>query len=232
VADPKTYTEDEYNAMIAERDALKANRDEILKEAKRSKDALKNYEGVDPERFRQLVAAAEEAERQKATAEGDFKVLEKQLIERHTKELDGRDGKIGKLTKALEKRLREDELRKALNGKVDPDMTELIVEHGSKFVKVRETDDDFEHYITDERGNQQFSDGMATPMTMESFVDQTLKTKFPKAFLGTGSSGGGATKSHAGGGAPGVLPAGDNMGMSILQNLDKVRKGEIAVPVT
>jgi hypothetical protein len=104
VTEPKTYTEDEYNALVAEREALKANRDEILTEAKKAKKALDGYAGVDPKKYQELVAAAEEAERKKATAEGDFKALEKQLIERHQAELGDRDKRISKFQSALEKR--------------------------------------------------------------------------------------------------------------------------------
>lgn len=200
--DKETYTKDEFAAMVAERDALKTNRDAILSEKKKADAALKAWDGKDPAKYDQLLAASEEAERKRAAAEGDFGKLRDQLVEKHTGELGAKDKRIGKLETVLNRRLRQDELRKALTGKADPAMMELLVEHGSKFVQVRETDEDFEHYVTDEKGNQQFSDGKATPMTIDLFVDQSLKTKFPGAFLGSGSSGGGALKSNASGDGP------------------------------
>lgn len=195
----KVYTQEEVDALIAERESgLKANRDEALREAKQAKAALKNYDGVDPEEFKRLKKAAEEAEVRKAAAEGDWKALEKQLIERHQSELTGRELREKKLESALTKRLTSDELRKALTGKAVPEMMELLVEHGAKYVRVRETDEDFEQYVSDEKGNPLVADGQGTPMTVEMFVDQQLRQKFPGAFLGTGSSGGGASKSVGG----------------------------------
>lgn len=232
MADPKTYTEEEYNAVMQEREALKANRDEALTEAKRAKAALKAWDGKDPSKYDELLRAAQEAEQKKAAAEGDFTKLRDQLVEKHTGELAAKDKRMSKLESALDRRLRQDELRKALTGKADPTMMELLVEHGSKFVKVRETEDDFEHYVTDERGNQQFSDGKATPMTVDLFVEQSLKTKFPGAFLGTGSSGGGATKSTAGGG--GVVtkiaaPANGVFGRDFLDNVKGISGGQTVI---
>jgi hypothetical protein len=198
VADPKTYTEDEYNAMLAERDALKANRDEILKEKKRADTALKAWDGKDPARYDELLKAAEEAERKKAASEGDFKALEKQLVDRHAQEIAGKEGRIGKLTKALERRLIDAELTRAIAAKKgDPD---LLLPYARQFGRVKETDDDFEGFVADERGNPLVADGKGTPMTFDLFTEQVLMTKFPRAFEGTGSSGGGAPKPNAGGG--------------------------------
>jgi hypothetical protein len=198
VADPKTYSEEEYNAMIAERDALKANRDEILKEKKKADSALKNYEGIDPAEYKTLKEAADEAARKQALVEGNLEAWKKQVTDAHSKELGGRDTKIGKLTKAIERRLIDSELIRAIAAKKgDPD---LLLPYARQFGRVKETDEDFEGYVADERGNPLVADGKGTPMTFDLFVEQHLMTKFPRAFEGTGSSGGGAPKPNAGGG--------------------------------
>lgn len=225
-----TMTQDEFDAKIAEAvDGLKKNRDELAKEAKSAKAALKNYEGVDPEEFRRLKDAAAQADLKKAAAEGDFNTLKAQLVENHGKELAGRDTKIGKLTKALEKRLVQAELRKAIaDNKGLPDMADLLVEHGSKHVRVRETDDDFEAFVADEKGNPLYSDGAGTPMNIGAFVAQNLMTKYPRAFEGTGSSGGGASKSSDRvAGSPKVVAAGDQR--AFIQNVAKIASGEVEV---
>lgn len=227
--DTKTFTQEDVDRIIAEQTAgLKANRDELIKEAKRAKDTLKGYEGVDPDEFKKLKQQAEEADRKKAEAQGDFKSLEKQLIDRHQAELDTRKARETKLERALNNRLTSDELRKALVGKADPTMMELLVEHGSKYVRIRETDDDFEQYVADEKGNPLVADGKGTPMTVEMFVDQTLKAKFPTAFLGTGSSGGGASKSQGGalGGAKHIPSTNDP---AFIANLAEVASGKVTV---
>lgn len=227
--DPKTYTQDEFDAMVAERDAVKANRDVVLKEAKDAKKKLADYDGVDPEKYKQLESAAAEADRKKATAEGDFKSLETQLKDLHKKEIDGKEVKIGKLTKAVEKRAIRNELTAALiKAGALPDMIDLLVERGEKHGRLKETDDDYASFIADEKGNPLVADGAGTAMTWDVFVEQKLKTQYPRAFEGTGSSGGGAPKSNpGGGGSPKVIQAGDNA--AFLANLDGIASGKVTV---
>jgi hypothetical protein len=226
VADPKTYSQEEYDALVAERDAAKTHNAELFKEAKKAKDALKNYDGIDPTEHKRLKDAAEEAERKKATAEGDFKSLEKQLVEKHGTEIAAKDGRIGKLTKALEKRLIQAELTKAIaKARGDAD---LLLPHAEKYVRVKETDDDFVAYVADEKGNPLVSDGKGTPMDFDQLIEQTLKPKYPRAFDGTGSSGGGASKSSAGGGGGSkTIAAGDNK--AFIDNLADIASGKVTV---
>lgn len=221
-----TYTQEQVDAMIAEKEAgLRANRDELLKEAKAAKERLKAYEGVDPDEHKRLKAAAEEADRKKATAEGDFKALEKQLIERHQGELSAREQKMQKMQRAIDKRLVQAQMASAIakyEGEVD-----LLMPYAERFARVKETDDDFEAFIADERGNPLVADGKATPMSFEAFVEQVLMQKFPRAFKGTGSSGSGAAKSNGGAGGAKVIAAGDNS--AFLQNLEAIAKGTVTV---
>jgi hypothetical protein len=229
VADPKSYTQEEVDAIIAERDAIKANRDDALTEAKKAKAALKGYEGIDPAEYKKLKDAADEAARKAALAEGNLETWKKQVTDQHQKERESDAKRIAKYETAIARRLKEDELRKALVGKADPTMMELLVEHGSKFIHVRETDDDFEHFVADAKGNPLVADGKGTPMDVSTFVDQRLKAQFPAAFLGSGSSGGGATKSSgsAGGRAPAVIA--NTNSPEFLQNLERIHKGEAKV---
>lgn len=226
VADePKTYTQAEYDALVQEKEALKANRDEALTEAKKAKAALKAWDGKDPAKYEELVKASEEAERKKAAAEGDFTTLKKQLVDAHAKELGERDGKIGKLTKALERRLVDAELTRAIAAKKgEPD---LLLPYARQFVRVKETEDDYEGFVADERGHPLVADGKGTPMTFDVFVEERLMTKFPRAFEGTGSSGGGAAKSPVSGGGSKVIPAGDNS--AFLGNLAEIATGKVKV---
>jgi hypothetical protein len=230
VADPKTYTQEEVDAILAEKDALKANRDEALTEAKKAKAALRNYDGVDPAEYQRLKQASEDAERKRAAAEGDFKALEKQLVERHTAELAQRDTKLTKAMKALEQRAIRSELQAALvKAGAFPDELDLLVERGERYARMKETDDGFEAFIADERGNPLVADGKGTPMDFGTFVEQKLKATYPRLFQGSGSSGGGATKSAAGGsgGSPQTIVAGDARAWN--DHLEAIAKGEINV---
>ena len=204
--EPKTYTQAEVDTMVADQvKGLAAKNTELLGEVKRTKKALEAWDGKDPAKYDQLATAAEEAERKKAAAEGDFTTLRNQLVEKHGTELAGRDATISKQRKALERRLVDAELTRAIAAKKgDPD---LLLPYARQFVRVKETDDDFEGYIADERGNPLVADGKGTPMDFGMFVEQTLMVKFPRAFDGTGSSGGGAAKSNAGGVGTRSIPA-------------------------
>jgi hypothetical protein len=228
VTEPKTYSQEEFDAMVQERDALKKNRDEALTEAKRAKKALDAWDGKDPAKYDELLAAAQKAEADRAAATGDFETLKKQLVEKHTAELTGKDGKIGKLTKALERRLVDAELTRAIAAKKgEPD---LLLPYARQFVRVKETDDDFEGYVADERGNPLVADGQGTPMSFSAFVEQTLMVKFPRAFDGTGSSGGGAAKANAGGGGQNTFNPATATQADFLAQAEALHKGTTKVP--
>ena len=228
VADPKTYTQEEVDAIVAEKEALKNNRDEALTEAKKAKAALKNFDGVDPAEYKSLKAQADEAARKAALAEGNLEAWKKQVTDQHQKEREADAKRISKYESALGKRLRQDELLRALVGKAEPTMMELLVEHGSKFIHVKETDDGFDRYVGDEKGNPLVADGQGTARTIDQFVDTRLKAKFPGAFLGTGSSGGGATKSTGGASGPTKSIASTNS-RDFLANLESIATGKTTV---
>jgi hypothetical protein len=243
VAEPRTYTQEEFEAAVSgERDALKAKRDEALDEAKKAKAKLQQYDGVDPEEYKTLKTKAAEAERNRLTAEGNFKELEKQitdraasekqqLLDRHKSELDGRDVQIRKLTGALERRGIKGNLTTELTKQgAKPQFIDLLVNEGSKSVRLREAGDDYEEYVSDEKGNQRIADGKGTPMTIAQLVEQDLKARFSDAFEGTGSSGGGAPKpvaSGGGGGKPKVIPAGDQK--AFIDNVKEIASGKAEV---
>lgn len=222
------FTQDEVDAMIAEQvSGLKAKTDELLTEAKRAKNALKNYDGVDPAEFKRLKEAADQAERDKAAAAGDFKALEKQMAERHTVELSERETKISKMQRALERKVVEAELVRAIAVKKgDPD---LLLPYARQYARMRETEDDFEGFVSDERGNPLVADGKGTPMDFSAFVEQHLMAKFPRAFEGTGSSGGGAPRSSAGGGGGGPKRISANDNNAFISSLKDIANGKVTV---
>lgn len=199
----ETFTQEQVDALIAERLAselvgIKANREEALREAKAAKAALKNYEGVDAEEFKRLKAASLEAEQKKAAAEGDFTALKKQLLDQHATEKQGLETKIAKYSAEVEKRAVQAALIEAITA--EKGNAKMLLPYAKQFVRVKETADGFDAYVADEKGNPMIGDAQGAPMSIKQFVQTTLKTEFPGAFEGTGSSGGGATKSIAGGG--------------------------------
>lgn len=225
--EPKTYTQEEVDALIAQNESgLKANRDEAVKEAKRAKDALKAYDGVDPEEFKRLKSAAEEAERKKLTEQGNFDALKKQLVDQHAKELEGRDGRIGSLTKSLERHLIDAEASRViaeLKGSVKG-----LLPHVKPHIRVVEVDGEFVAQVVDSKGNPRIGDAKGGPMTISQLVEEMKSDgELSRLFEGSGSSGGGASKSGAGGGGSKVVAAGDAVAFG--QNLEGIAKGTVDV---
>ena len=226
----ETYTQEQVDALISERLAaetagLKTSQRALLAEAKAAKDALRAYDGVDADQFKTLKAAADEAERKKAAAEGNFASLEKQLIEKHGQELTKAEARAAKLQSALEQRLVQAELTAVIaKHRGDPD---LLMAIAAQNVRTRETETGFEAYVADAQGNPRIADGKGTPMSFDDLVTQVLIPKFARAFDGTGSTGGGAAKSSGSAGGTRVIPAGDND--AFIANLADVATGKSVV---
>ncbi len=223
----KTFTQEEMDAAIAAANtALEASRDAILGEKKVATDALKKFDGFDSTEFKRLQDAEAEAARIKATEEGDWTKLEQKLIEAHGTEMTTKETRIEKLMGALQKHLVDAELTKAISAAKGD--AALLLPHARAFVQTRETDDGFEVFVADEKGTPLVSDGQGTPMTMAQLVEGKLADEYPRAFEGTGSSGGGASKSSAGGQRiAGTIAADD--GGSFMDNLDGIAEGKIQV---
>lgn len=224
--EPKVMTPEDVERLLEERTAgLKANRDELAREAKAAKAALKAWDGADREEYDRLKKSAAEIERKRATDEGNFKAVEKQLTDLHAAERATDGKKIAKLTAALEKRGIRANLVAALSrAGAKPGMVELLVGEGARFMRMRETEDDFEEFVADEQGHPRMADSTGRPLSVEAFVEQALKAKYPDAFNGTGSSGGGASRSAASGsGGTAFIAAND--GKAFLANLEGVAKG-------
>lgn len=211
MADPITMTQEELDALVADKLAsAKAEGDaafqNLWKEAKAAKAKLRDYDGIDPERARAFQKKADDAEAAAAAARGDFTVREKNLVEAHTKEREGDRAKITKRDAVIRRRVAEAELRAAIARKKGD--ADLLLPHALPYVEVEETDDDFVPVLK-EKGSLLVADGTGKPMDFDMFVEQRLMAKFPGAFDGSGSSGGGAPKSAAGGsGGVRVIPEG------------------------
>jgi hypothetical protein len=223
VAEPedgaKTYTPEEIQALVAEREALIAKRDELLTETKQTKSKLKAYEGIDPE---------------------EHKTLKQRLAEIETQE---KAGKAGITSQELEK-MRAD-IRKDLESEYSPFRTsaeQLAAENralkldtkvkdvmAKSGVRAERIDSLFrlkaDAFDLTEDGKPILKDQMGLPI--EKFIAEDVRKEYPEWFEGTGSSGGGASKSAVGGGSSRVIPAGDQS--AFLANLDGIAKGTVTV---
>lgn len=242
----ETFTKEQVDALIAERlasetEGLKKSQAQLLKEKKDAQSALKGYEGVDAEEYKALKQAAAEAEEKRIAATGDMETWKKQiadanakrektLLDAHAREIDERDKRISKRDQAIENTLIRAELTRAIAAqKGDPD---LLLPYARTFVRTRETDDGFEAYIADGSGNARMADGKGSPLSFDQFVQQDLMTKFPRAFDGTGSSGGGSSRSTGGaGGSATRIAAPENgvFGEDFLKNVAGIATGKANV---
>lgn len=222
------YDQAEVDALIAEKNAgLEANRNTVLAELATAKAKLKNFDGIDPAEHSRLKDEVAAAEAKKAAAEGDWKTMEKQLIDKHGSERAADKKALEKRDSAVERRLVQAELTRAIAAKKgDPD---LLLPYASRFARVRELDDDFEAYLCDEKGTPMVSDGKGTPMTFDAFVEQVLMVKFPRAFDGVGSSGGGAPRSNASGGGQSRVVVADTNSPDFLANVKDIASGKATI---
>lgn len=208
MADPKTYSEEEYAAIVKERDALKAKRDEILDEAK---DAKKELKGLRAE----LTELQQAAKGQKAgvTAE-DLKNLRAEVLADLEKQYAPTKEQAATLA-AENRRLKLDNVVKA-----------AMAKGGARAERIdalfKLTQDQFD--LTDD-GQPMLKDRKGTPV--EKFVSEDLKALYPEFYNGSGSRGGGASRSAAGGGSTTTIAADDGKGL--LANLEAIAKGEVLV---
>lgn len=218
----ETYTKDEVATLVTEQNAaLEANRNQLLTEAKAAKKALEAYKGVDPAKYRELEAAAAEAERKQAEATGDWKTREAQLLTKHQQEVDARETRIKTLSGALERRLVDAEATSAIaEAKGSP---KVLLPHIKAHVRVIEEDGEYVVQVVDTKGNPRIGDSKGNPMTIAQLVEEMKQDpEFARNFEGTGSSGGGATRSTAsgGGGSVRIIAAGSKWSQADLEDIN------------
>lgn len=218
----KTYTQDEVDALIRERnEALEAKRDEILGELKAARDKLKAYDGVDADEHKALKAKVADLEhKQKADKAGiTSDQLEKlradirEDLEREYADIVSERDSLSSEVRGL----RLDSVVKAEMGKagVRPERIDALF---------RLNADAFD--LTDD-GSPMLKDRPG--IGIDKYVAEDLKKLYPEFYQGSGSSGGGASKSAAGGGGAKQITYGDQKAFS--DNLEAIARGEVEVAV-
>ena len=224
----ETFTQEQMDAAVeAGKAGLVANQTALMDETKEAKRALAAFDGFDANEYKRLQDAEAEAARKKAEGEGDWTKLEENLVTAHGLELQSEKDRTAKAMQSVDDSLVVAELTRAIAAAKGD--VKLLLPHARKYVHTRETDDGFEAFVVDEKGTPAFSDGQGTPMTFDQLVETRLTVDFPRAFEGTGSSGGGASRSSAGGQGriAGTIAAED--GDSFMDNLEGVASGKVQV---
>lgn len=179
-------------------------------------DMLKRFEGIDPERARQLEQEAEKAQREGLKAKGDWETREKQLTDRLAADLAAREKKFQadlesatareqKLRASIDRYLIQAEATAALaqHGGIP----ELLLPHVIGQIKVLEEGDQFVARVVDKDGTPRIADVKGTPFSIANLVAEMRENPiFAPAFKA----------SRAGGsGAPGESSAGSVTGKTI-----------------
>lgn len=209
MADPKTYTQDEFDAAVSKATApLIAKRDELMDEVKGTRREM----GAMEKRVAQM---EQDAKGQKAgiTSE-ELTKLRSDVRADYDKEYAPFKVNAEKLA-AENRTLKLDNVVKAelLKGGARPDRVEALF-------KLKQ--DEFD--LTDD-GKPMLKNRKGTPV--EKFVGEDLRAEFPEFYTGTGSRGGGAAKSAAGGGNTSTIASDD--GKAFLSNLAGIISGDVRV---
>ena len=181
----------------------------------------------DPEKYQELLALQEEFSKGKLTEKQreEFENLKGQLAKQHEKEVTKLQTQLRDLQGALQHELVTSRATQAIAGKRGS--VKLLLPHLERQSNVQEVNGKYTPVIVDPDGNVRYGKG-DVPMTYEELLDEMLEDDaFKGAFEGTGSSGGGATRSTAGGGSKRVVAAGDNS--AFISNLEAIAKGEVKV---
>lgn len=182
---------------------LRKNKTELLTDLKKAQDALKNYEGIDPQKYAELVKAQEDAERAALEGKGQWQVLEqqlkdqaaqreKQLLEKHDAEMKAAQDREKSLSSALEEKLVDSEVMAALAGHTST--PELLMPHFKSRVKVVTEDGRFAARVIDKDGNPRIGDAQGTPMTIAQLRDELKASDtYKRAFDANPNGGSGAS---------------------------------------
>lgn len=228
MADDRTYTQAEVDALLQERSkGLESKRDELLDEVKAAKAKLKAYDGVDPEEHRRLAAKVAEMEQQakasKAGMTSDELAKLRQDVTADLLKQFSSDPQAGLKAFPWASQLAQENRSLKLDSVVKAEMAKAGARSERIDALFRLTSDRFD-LTEDGKPMLRSSPGLE----VGKYVTDELKKEYPEFYNGSGSSGGGASKSSAGGtGYRGAVVGTNNT--DFLKNLTGIAKGEVAV---
>jgi len=201
VADDDITQTDEFVAALKEAvesevEGLKGKNKELLGKGRKLKkeldDLADQFDGVDADKFRTLVAATEKAEKDKATKDGDWDVIREKLEAKHVKELEPLTSRNSLLESALRKHLIQDQLSAAITnaGVLEQYRPAVLALLRGRGPAMSEDGGTFKAVIPDDVGD---------PISLPDFVTAWSKSDEAAPFMPSeGTSGGGASPSKGG----------------------------------
>jgi hypothetical protein len=189
-------------ALEEETAGLKANRDALIaeKRAERTKrqELEARYDGIDPDKHREMLEEAKKKAANAAKDEGDWEKREAQIAEEYGEKIKKAEGRADALMKALENELIE---KAAIAGiSKHTQEVDLLLPHVRRRLQMQEVDGQFRAVVVDEAGDPQFVPSDNDPsqrvaMSLNQLIEQQIKPKFAAAFPGSGGSGAGSSGS-------------------------------------
>lgn len=224
MAEDTTYTQEELDAKVAEANkAIERSRNEALADKRKAREEAETLRGQLEEMQGRLQELEQKAHASKAGVDDDTLAelrakLEADLQRKWSKVAEERDAAV---------KARDEALAANRTMQLDNEVKTIIGKGGALPHRVNELfrlkrdlfdlSDDGEPILREDPG---------TPL--DKWVSESLSAEYPEWFEGTGSSGGGASRSAAGGsGTARVIAAGDNS--AFIANLESIAKGETKV---
>lgn len=227
MADERTYTQAEVDALVAERNkGLEGKRDELLTELRDAKAKLKGFDGVDVSEHRALQTKVAELEQQskanKAGMTSDELVKLRQDVTADLLKQFAGDPSAGLRAFPWAATLASENRALKLDSVVKAEMAKGGARAERIDALFRLTSDRFD--LTDD-GKPMLTSSPG--LEVGKYVTDDLKKEYPEFYNGSGSSGGGASKSNAGGG--GFRTVVGTKGPDFLKNVAEIAKGNVAV---
>jgi hypothetical protein len=163
---------------------------------------VRNWEalGKSEDEIKDLLAAHEKAEQDKATKAGEWEKLRDQMNTQHATALKAKDDQIAGMKKAIERHLVDAQATAAIataKGSAD-----LLLPHVQRHVRVIEENGDYSVRVVDAKGDPRVN-GKGEPLSISDLVGEMRQSDvYGRAFEGSGQSGSGTQPVTKGGGTP------------------------------
>ena len=193
---------------------LKSTLEKLKRESKDARDALKKYDGFDPEEYQRLKEAADNAEQTKLQTEGKWEEMKDRLTKTFEKERATLSGELSKRDQFIERLLIENEL----NGAIE--RAGVLPEH-RKAVRA----------MLREAGPKVVADGdeyrgLLGDVSIAEYVESWAKTEEAAYYLPAEGKGGSGARDSKGGGGGGRKPYKEMGEQDKIDFIDKHGKDE------
>jgi hypothetical protein len=211
-AEPDEETEPLKTALEREKAAAAAAK-------KTADDLAAKYKDTDPEEYKRLKAAADEAAREGKKTEGDWEGWKKTFIDEEARKLAAKDEEITGLKTRVQTFLLDNKISQAA---LESGVRKKLLPHVVTNTK--------QHFRLDQSENIEVLDEHGNPInvSIEAFFKDKYSTEFPEYYEPTGNGGSGASNNGSGsrGGAR-VISSTDQAGMN--GNLADIASGKVIV---